>query len=167
MKPKEKEDIMLRFRNGQIDCLIATTIIEVGIDNNNASTIVVFDASMFGLAVLHQLRGRVGRGNINGYCVLLSDDLDNKRLNALVEHSDGFSISEIDFKERGAGDIFGNLQSGFINLEYSSIIDDGNIWECAQSDSKEILDSFINGNIKSSIYDEIVYLNNLQNGKIN
>ena len=167
MKAKEKDDIMLRFRNGEIDCLIATTVIEVGIDNKNATTIVIFDASMFGLAVLHQLRGRVGRGNLKGYCCLMSDEADNVRLNALVNYKDGFSISEIDFKERGAGDFFGHVQSGFVNLEYSSIIDDGNIWECAKNDANNILKSFIDGSIKSSLYDEIVLLNNQQNGKIN
>ena len=107
----EKNDIMKKFENGKINILISTTVIEVGVNVPNASMIVIFNANMFGLSTLHQLRGRVGRGNIQSYCILLSDT-NYDRLKMLENCSDGFEISEYDFVNRGEGDLFGVRQSG-------------------------------------------------------
>ena len=102
---------MKKFENGKINILISTTVIEVGVNVPNASMIVIFNANMFGLSTLHQLRGRVGRGNIQSYCILLSDT-NYDRLKMLENCSDGFEISEYDFVNRGEGDLFGVRQSG-------------------------------------------------------
>ena len=111
MKNSQKEEIMNNFTNGKIKILISTTVIEVGVDVANATMMVVFNAERFGLATLHQLRGRVGRNNLQSYCYLISDS-DTERLKVLEESNDGFYISEQDFKLRGSGDVFGVKQSG-------------------------------------------------------
>ncbi|MEG2351312.1 MAG: ATP-dependent DNA helicase RecG [Bacilli bacterium] len=107
----EKSRIMDDFASNKINILISTTVIEVGIDVRNATNIIVFDAHRFGLSTLHQLRGRVGRNNVQSYCYLISDK-DNKRLKIMESTSDGYEISEADFKLRGQGDLFGIKQSG-------------------------------------------------------
>ena len=111
MKNSQKDEIMNNFTNGKIKILISTTVIEVGVDVANATMMVVFNAERFGLATLHQLRGRVGRNNLQSYCYLISDS-DTERLKVLEESNDGFYISEQDFKLRGSGDVFGVKQSG-------------------------------------------------------
>lgn len=120
MKNEEKEKIMDNYKNGLIDILISTTVIEVGIDVKNATVIVIFDADRFGLSTLHQLRGRVGRNNVQSYCYLISDK-DKERLNIMTYENDGFKISEADFKLRGEGDLFGNRQSGALQFKLSNI----------------------------------------------
>ena len=120
MKNEEKEKIMDDYKNGLIDILISTTVIEVGIDVKNATVIVIFDADRFGLSTLHQLRGRVGRNNVQSYCYLISDK-DKERLNIMTYENDGFKISEADFKLRGEGDLFGNRQSGALQFKLSNI----------------------------------------------
>lgn len=129
---KELDEILDRFKNNQASILIATTVIEVGVNVPNANTIIIHNAERFGLASLHQLRGRVGRGGGDAYCVLFSEDTENERLKAMCSTTDGFEIAEIDMKQRGAGDIFGLEQSGvnkYINLaiqypkEYEMITD--------------------------------------------
>ncbi len=128
MKDKEKTSVMQQFKNGEIDVLVSTTVIEVGVDVPNASVMVIYDAERFGLSQLHQLRGRVGRSDIKSYCFLLTKATDGQgleRLKVLKDNSDGFKISEYDYKMRGAGDFMGNKQSGkFISdlgsLNYST-----------------------------------------------
>ena len=128
MKDAEKNTIMQQFKDGQIDVLVSTTVIEIGIDVPNASVMVIYDAERFGLSQLHQLRGRVGRSDIKSYCFLLTKKLDGvglQRLKVLKDNIDGFKISECDYKMRGAGDFFGSRQSGkFMNdlgsLDYST-----------------------------------------------
>ncbi len=111
-KKEDAEDILTRFKNGEIDILISTTVIEVGVNNPNVSTIIISNAEMFGVAQLHQLRGRVGRGKYKGYCILKSADKENERLNLVCSTTNGFTLAEEDAKLRGPGDILGEKQSG-------------------------------------------------------
>ena len=142
-----KDDIMNKFSKGEIDILISTTVIEVGIDVKNASQMVIFDANRFGLSTLHQLRGRVGRGNIKSSCILISDQ-DTKRLEILKTTSDGFKLSEEDFKLRGSGDLFGTKQSGDMNFKIANIKDDYKILVQAGKDSLEFLNKASITNLK-------------------
>ena len=114
---------MKDFEKGKTDILISTTVIEVGVNVPNASMIVIFHANYFGLSTLHQLRGRVGRGDIQSYCILLSQN-KQERLDILEKEYDGFKISEYDFKIRGEGDLFGSRQSGEANFKLASIKND-------------------------------------------
>ena len=112
MKAKEKSEIMQSFEAGDIDVLIATTVVEVGIDIKNATTIAVLNSERFGLATLHQLRGRVGRGDKKAFCFLHTLDAGNPRLKALTEFDEGYKLAELDFTLRGGGDYLGTRQSG-------------------------------------------------------
>lgn len=115
MKDKEKTDVMTSFKDGKIDAVVSTTVIEVGIDVPNATVMVIFGADRFGLSQLHQLRGRVGRSDLKSYCFLLSDNENEKtieRLKTLRDNSDGFKIAEADYADRGGGDMMGTKQSG-------------------------------------------------------
>jgi len=165
MKWQEKESIMERFAQGEFDVLFSTTVIEVGIDIPNATVMVINEAFRFGLSQLHQLRGRVGRGDKQSFCILVTRDehlqkmktknisldylsaseLDKYksqiRLNAMVEHNDGFKLSEIDFKLRGPGNIFGVEQSGLPQLKHADIINDSELLVKAKNDAFNIIDS--------------------------
>ena len=123
MTNEEKEKVMDEYAKGNIDILISTTVIEVGVDVKNATVMVIFDADRFGLSTLHQLRGRVGRNSIQSYCYLISDK-DTKRLKIMEEENDGYKISEADFKLRGQGDLFGSRQSGALSFKLSDVIKD-------------------------------------------
>jgi ATP-dependent DNA helicase RecG len=121
---KEKEETMGRFRSGDIDVLIATTVIEVGVDVPNSTVMVIVDADRFGIAQLHQLRGRVGRGSHQSYCYLLGDPNTNDgeaRLQALVDSTDGFALAEVDLELRGEGTIMGERQKGRNDLKLASL----------------------------------------------
>ena len=111
-KTEDAERILNDFKNNKIQILISTTVIEVGVNVPNATVMVIRDAQRFGLSQLHQLRGRVGRGNYQSYCILSSHEKDNSRLNVMCETNDGFKIAEADLKNRGTGDLLGTLQSG-------------------------------------------------------
>lgn len=139
IKPKEKESIMNRFQTGKTKILIATTVIEVGVDVKNATTIVIFNAEMFGLATLHQLRGRVGRNDLNSYCYLISD-YDSERLKVLENSNDGFYISEQDFLMRREGDLFGTKQSGDMVFKIADLKNDFKILLQAKEDTKIFLE---------------------------
>ena len=126
MRPDEKREIMERFSRGDVQALIATTVVEVGVDVKNASLMVIEDADRFGLSQLHQLRGRVGRSNIKSYCILISDSKNEqtlKRLKTLTETNDGFRIAEADLKLRGPGDFLGNRQHGLPYLRLAELTD--------------------------------------------
>ena len=138
MKQKEKDEIMNAFLKGEIKILISTTVIEVGIDIPNATMMVIFNAERFGLAALHQLRGRVGRNDLQSYCYLISN-MDNERLKVMEESTDGFYISEKDFEQRGQGDLFGVKQSGDINFKIANIRTDSKILLQASKDSEKYL----------------------------
>ncbi len=133
-----KDDIMLKFKNNETQILISTTVIEVGVDVPNASMIVIFDANRFGLSTLHQLRGRVGRGNIKSSCVLISSQ-ETERLNILEKTNDGFEIAEEDFKLRGSGDLFGTKQSGDMNFKIANIKEDYDILVQANKDAAQFI----------------------------
>ncbi len=120
MDEEEKEKVMQKFKDGKINILISTTVVEVGVDVSNATVMVIFDADRFGLSQLHQLRGRVGRNNLQSYCYLVSDK-DAKRLKIMEEETDGYKISEADFKLRGQGDLFGSRQSGALTFKLSDV----------------------------------------------
>ena len=136
MKPKEKEEVMNDFYDKKIDILISTTVIEVGINVSNATMMVIFDAYRFGLSALHQLRGRVGRGKYQSYCILISN-YETDRLNVLTKTTDGFKVSEEDFKLRGSGDIFGVRQSGSLIFKLADFKQDYDILKHAKIDAEE------------------------------
>ena len=140
MKPNQKDEVMNSFKNGDTKILISTTVIEVGVDVKNATMMVIFNAERFGLATLHQLRGRVGRNNMQSYCYLISD-YDAERLKVLEESNDGFYISEQDFKLRGGGDIFGIRQSGEQSFKIANLNRDYKILMQCKSDAEEFLKS--------------------------
>ena len=138
MKDLEKEEIMSQFQNNEIQILISTTVIEVGIDVPNATMIVIFDSYRFGLSALHQLRGRVGRNQLQSYCILISNR-DTKRLEILSKTNDGFQISEEDFKLRGSGDLFGIKQSGDMSFLLADLKRDYELLLKAKEDSLNYL----------------------------
>jgi ATP-dependent DNA helicase RecG len=164
MSWQEKEEAMLLFLKKKFDVLVATTVIEVGIDIPDANIILINDAHRFGLSQLHQLRGRVGRGKKQAYCILVTKDsyasLNEKididleylsssqleryksaiRLQTMVKHTDGFKVAEVDLKLRGPGDIFGTKQSGFPDLKHADIITDTNIIVEAKSSAFKVIE---------------------------
>lgn len=140
MKPNQKDEVMNCFKNGDTKILISTTVIEVGVDVKNATMMVIFNAERFGLATLHQLRGRVGRNDMQSYCYLISD-YDAERLKVLEQSNDGFYISEQDFKLRGGGDIFGIRQSGEQSFKIANLNRDYKILMQCKSDADEFLKS--------------------------
>ena len=133
-----KDLIMNQFKNNEVQILISTTVVEVGVDVPNATTMAIFDADRFGLSTLHQLRGRVGRGTSKSQCILISDS-DAERLKIMEREDDGFVISEEDFKLRGHGDLFGTKQSGDMTFKIANIKNDYKILLQAKKDSKEYL----------------------------
>lgn len=139
LDPKDKDKVMKDFEKNKINILISTTVIEVGVNVPNASMIVIFNANMFGLSTLHQLRGRVGRGDTQSYCVLVAKESE-ERLRFLESTSDGFEISEYDFQTRGEGDLFGTRQSGELGLKMANIKRDFKMLLKAKEDA----DGFIN-----------------------
>ena len=143
MKAKDKDDIMMRFKNKEIDILISTTVIEVGVDVPNANIMVIEDAQRFGLAQLHQLRGRVGRGEYKSYCILKYEgkgETVRKRMKVMCDTNDGFIISEKDLELRGSGDFFGTMQHGLPEFKIANLFEDMNILKVAQEAAIKIID---------------------------
>jgi ATP-dependent DNA helicase RecG len=142
MKSDEKEETMRRFKNGEIDVLVATTVIEVGIDVPGASLMLIVDADRFGLSQLHQLRGRVGRGTRKSYCVLLHDDGAPpdavERLRALERSKDGFEVAEADLRMRGPGEFLGTRQAGAMKFRMGQILRDYDLMEKARDLAIEV-----------------------------
>ena len=138
LKQTEKDNIMQKFKENKIQILISTTIVEVGVDVPNASMIVIFDASRFGLSTLHQLRGRVGRSDIKSKCILISNN-DVERLQVMEETNNGFEISEADFRLRGHGDLFGTKQSGDMFFRIANLKRDYKLLLQTKKDSLEFL----------------------------
>ena len=146
MKSNEKYDIMKKFKDGEIDILVSTTVVEVGVDVPNATFIMVEDAGSFGLAELHQLRGRVGRAEHQSYALFVDTnptEKSAKRLKVLLDSNDGFYIAEEDLKLRGPGDIFGVKQSGEMEFKLADMYTDINIFKEASSDAKDLIDKKI------------------------
>jgi ATP-dependent DNA helicase RecG len=144
MKSKDKDFEMQRFIRGETNILVATTVIEVGVNVPNASVMVIESAERFGLSQLHQLRGRVGRGAAQSYCILMtSDNLGNDaylRMKTMCETNDGFKIAEMDLELRGAGDIEGTQQSGAIEFKIANLASDGSILQTARHAAIKILE---------------------------
>jgi ATP-dependent DNA helicase RecG len=138
----EKEAVMQRFKEGQVNILVSTTVIEVGVDVPNASVMLVEQAERFGLAQLHQLRGRVGRGAAQSYCILVTEKMNDtarQRIRTLVESTDGFYISEMDLKLRGPGEFFGTKQAGLPSLRVANILRDAEILEIARREAVDFI----------------------------
>jgi ATP-dependent DNA helicase RecG len=134
----EKESAMEKFQRGETKILVATTVIEVGVDVPNATVMLIEQAERFGLAQLHQLRGRVGRGAEQSYCILVTgklNDTGRERIRTLVESSDGFYIAEMDMKLRGPGEFFGTKQSGLPALQIGNIMRDSEVLEIARNEA--------------------------------
>jgi ATP-dependent DNA helicase RecG len=145
MKSSEKEEEMRRFVNGETQILVATTVIEVGVNVPNASVMVILDAQRFGLSQLHQLRGRVGRGADQSFCILVTShklsDETRKRIDIMCETNDGFRIAEVDLKLRGPGDLEGTQQSGMaFDLKIANIATDGQLVQMARDEAQRIID---------------------------
>ncbi|NMB28185.1 MAG: ATP-dependent DNA helicase RecG [Tissierellia bacterium] len=143
MKSSEKDHIMEKFKNGKLDILISTTVIEVGVNVPNANIMVVYNAERFGLAQLHQLRGRVGRGEYQSYCILINGSnskISRERMRILQKSTDGFYISEKDLELRGPGEFFGTRQHGIPDLKIANLFIDIDILKLAQQKAKEILE---------------------------
>jgi ATP-dependent DNA helicase RecG len=138
ISPPEKEKIMREFAAGQIDILVATTVVEVGIDVANASVIVIENADQFGLAQLHQLRGRVGRGEHQSFAYLVQSDSNapTDRLREIEKSNDGFYLAEVDLKLRGAGEIYGTAQHGALSLQIANLADTRLIKQASNAASK-------------------------------
>lgn len=146
MKPTEKEAEMRRFVEGETKIMVATTVIEVGVNVPNASVMVIESAQRFGLAQLHQLRGRVGRGADQSYCILLTPyklaNETRKRLETMVSTNDGFEIAEADLRLRGPGDMEGTLQSGMpFELKIANLVQDGELLMLARDAAVRILEA--------------------------
>ena len=146
LKPADRRDLMARFKAQELDVLVATTVIEVGVDVPNATVMIVQEADRFGLAQLHQLRGRVGRGAEQSYCLLVSRPKEEltetaaRRLEALVETTDGFELAEVDLELRGEGQLLGTRQSGLSDLRFTKLRADRALLERARSAAQELID---------------------------
>jgi ATP-dependent DNA helicase RecG len=143
LTPSEKEAAMEGFKSGETQILVSTTVIEVGIDVPNATVMVIEEAERFGLSQLHQLRGRVGRGGAQSYCILVTgklNDIGRERIRTMVDSGDGFYIAEMDLKLRGPGEFFGTKQSGLPALRIANILRDAEILEIARRDAEALLD---------------------------
>ena len=142
MKPKQKDEIMRKFSDGEIELLVSTVVVEVGIDVPNAAVMVIENAERFGLSQLHQLRGRIGRGQFRSTCVLVSgtqSEDSKKRLDVMCKTTDGFVIAEEDLKQRGPGDFLGSRQHGLPELRLANIVNDTKILYAAQKQAEDIL----------------------------
>jgi ATP-dependent DNA helicase RecG len=146
LKPVDRRDVMRQFKDGELDVLVATTVIEVGVDVPNATIMIVQEADRFGLAQLHQLRGRVGRGSEQSYCLLVSrpkvelTDTAQSRLQALVDSTDGFALAEADLELRGEGQLLGTRQSGWSDLRFTRLREDRDLLEQARELARELRD---------------------------
>jgi ATP-dependent DNA helicase RecG len=143
MKPEEKEEVMSRFRDNEIQVLVATTVVEVGVDVPNANVMVIYNAERFGLAQLHQLRGRIGRGPYQSYCILVTDGKNEegkRKLQVLENTTDGFKIAEEDLNLRGPGEVLGTAQSGMSDLRFVEFLADGGLVREARQLAEEVLE---------------------------
>ncbi len=140
----DKENVMRQFSEGEIDVLVSTTVVEVGVNVPNASFMLIYDAGRFGLSQLHQLRGRVGRGAAQSYCVLLADpktEEGKERMQSMTETNDGFVLAEKTWNSRGAGDFFGRKQSGMPEFKMADLVHDYRALDTARKDAERFLAS--------------------------
>ena len=160
MKAKDKDAVMESFINHELDILVSTTVIEVGVNVPNSNIIIIENAERFGLAQLHQLRGRVGRGSQQAYCIMFAkntSDIIKKRMETMCKSNDGFYISEQDLKLRGPGDFFGTRQHGLPEMKIANLAEDINIMKEAQSAAEKIMKNeyHITGQEKERLYDKM------------
>jgi len=143
LDPEEKDETMRRFKAGEIDVLVATTVIEVGVDVPNATVMVIEHAERFGLSQLHQLRGRIGRGAAKSYCVLMTGGKvspeGDRRLKEMVRTQNGFEIAELDLELRGPGEFFGTRQAGMPGLRVANLVRDRNLLELAKTEAARLV----------------------------
>ena len=154
MDDEEKVNVLENFKNGNIQILVSTTVIEVGIDIKNANLMIIYDANNFGLASLHQIRGRIGRDGSPSTCLLVHKELEDEeieKLKILEQTLDGFKIAEADLSLRGPGDMNGLKQSGMPNFAYANIISDFKMFEIARNDATMILNNANNADFKDII----------------
>ena len=145
LKNDEKDDVMKKFKEGEYQILVSTTVVEVGVDVPNATVMVIENAERFGLSQLHQLRGRVGRNSLQSYCVLISSSRSQEtreRLNVMTETNDGFVIAEKDLQLRGPGEFLGTRQSGLPDLIISDIVRDAKILELARNEAIDFVKNY-------------------------
>jgi ATP-dependent DNA helicase RecG len=142
MKPDEKDAVMARFASGELDILVSTTVVEVGVDVPNATVMLIENADRFGLSQLHQLRGRVGRSSHQSFCYLVMSDSSKptQRLKEIEKSNDGFYLAEVDLKLRGPGEIYGRSQHGALNLQIATLSDTKLIAR-AQKQAKKFVES--------------------------
>jgi ATP-dependent DNA helicase RecG len=144
LKSAEKEEVMKQFADNEVQVLVSTTVVEVGVNVPNATIMVIYDAERFGLSQLHQLRGRVGRGEKQSYCILIADpkgEVGKERMKIMTETTNGFELSEQDLKLRGPGDFFGKKQSGMPEFKVADMVHDFKALETARSDAQEIIEN--------------------------
>ncbi|WAA10670.1 ATP-dependent DNA helicase RecG [Fervidibacillus albus] len=144
LSPEEKENVMKQFANNSVHVLVSTTVVEVGVNVPNASMMVIYDAERFGLSQLHQLRGRVGRGNHQSFCILIADpksETGKERMRIMTETNDGFLLSEKDLELRGPGDFFGKKQSGLPEFKLADMVHDYRALETARKDAEKLIQS--------------------------
>lgn len=170
MKPADKDFEMQRFVKGETQIMVATTVIEVGINVPNASVMVIENAERFGLSQLHQLRGRVGRGADQSFCILMTDykisATGKKRIETMVRTNDGFEIAETDLKLRGPGDLMGTQQSGIMDLRLSNLSQDGDLIEVCRYAAQDVIEDDQNFEKKEN-YPILSYLRKTEKGKLN
>jgi ATP-dependent DNA helicase RecG len=146
LRPAERRELMAQFKARELDVLVATTVIEVGVDVPNATIMIIQEADRFGLATLHQLRGRVGRGAEQSYCLLVSrpreelTEIAQERLQALVDSTDGFELAEKDLELRGAGELLGTRQSGLTDFRFARLVADRPLLDQAREDAAALVD---------------------------
>ena len=143
LHPDEKDAVMRAFSEGELHVLVSTTVVEVGVNVPNATFMVIYDAERFGLAQLHQLRGRVGRGEHQSYCVLLADpktDKGKERMISMTETNDGFRLAEKDLELRGPGDFFGKKQSGLPEFKMADLVHDYRALDVARQDATRLIE---------------------------
>ena len=163
LKTDEKEEVMRKFYENETQILVATSVIEVGVNVVNATTIVILDADRFGIAQLHQMRGRVRRSDDQAYCFMISDsDVETsiKRMKLVEETNDGFSLAEEDLMIRGAGDLFGEKQSGGVTFKMADVVVDSDLLNIANICADEMLEN-------KKLFDDEEYRNLLECAKIN
>jgi ATP-dependent DNA helicase RecG len=144
LSPDEKEEVMKQFSVNDVQILVSTTVVEVGVNVPNATVMVIYDAERFGLSQLHQLRGRVGRGDAQSYCILLADpksEVGKERMTIMTETNDGFVLSERDLELRGPGDFFGRKQSGMPEFKVADMVHDYRALEVAREDAAKLVNS--------------------------
>ncbi|MDU7037143.1 MAG: helicase-related protein, partial [Staphylococcus simulans] len=144
MPADEKDDVMQRFNQHDIDILVSTTVVEVGVNVPNATFMIIYDADRFGLSTLHQLRGRVGRSDHQSYCVLIASpktETGIERMTIMTQTTDGFELSERDLEMRGPGDFFGVKQSGLPDFLVANIVEDYRMLEVARDEAAELIQS--------------------------